>query len=261
MLLKDKKAVIFGVANTHSIAYGIASAFRREGASLAFSYLNDALKKRVVPISEELDGAFTFPCDVSSDEDILNAAQAVKERWGSVDVLVHSVAFADKEDLKGRFIDTSREGFKIAMDISAYSLIAICKAFEPLLNPHSSVLCMTYYGSQKTIPNYNVMGVAKAALEASVRYLAVDLGKNDIRVNAISAGPIRTLASSGISGFHQIGELFEQRAPIHRLVNIRQLREKFFTQTMAFNALDCSNFNYVNETEKRASSQLFGALF
>ena len=223
MLLNNKKAVIFGVANTHSIAYGIASAFRREGASLAFSYLNDALKKRVLPIADELEGDFTFPCDVSSDADISNAAQAVKEQWGSVDILVHSVAFAAKEDLKGRFIDTSRDGFKMALDISAYSLIAMCKAFEPLLSPNASVLCMTYYGSQKTIPNYNVMGVAKAALEASVRYLAVDMGKNNVRVNAISAGPIRTLASSGISGFHQIGELFEQRAPLHHLVSIQEI--------------------------------------
>ena len=185
MILEGKKAVIFGVANKHSIAYGISSAFRREGASLAFSYLNDALKKRVEPISEELSGDFTFPCDVSSDEDIARSAELVAEKWGKIDVLVHSVAFASKDDLKGRYLDTSRDGFRLALDVSAYSLVALCKAFEPLLNPGASVLCMTYYGSEKMIPNYNVMGVAKAALEASVRYLATDFGPMNVRVNAI----------------------------------------------------------------------------
>lgn len=223
MLLKGKKAVIFGVANTHSIAYGIASAFRREGAELAFSYLNDALRKRVMPISDELGGAFTFPCDVALDEDVTNAADLVQKEWGSVDVIVHSVAFAAKDDLKGRFLDTSRKGFQLALDISAFSLVAICKAFEPLLHPGSSVLCMTYYGAQKMIPNYNVMGVAKAALESSVRYLATDLGSMNVRINAISAGPIRTLASSGISGFHHIGDMFTQRAPIKHLVSIDEI--------------------------------------
>ena len=223
MILEGKKAVIFGVANKHSIAYGISSAFRREGAQLSFSYLNDALKKRVDPISEELSGDFTFPCDVSSDEDIARSAELVKEKWGKVDILVHSVAFASKDDLKGRYLDTSRDGFKLALDVSAYSLVALCKAFEPLLTPGASVICMTYYGSEKMIPNYNVMGVAKAALEASVRYLATDFGPVNVRVNAISAGPIRTLASSGISDFHQIGAMFEKRAPLHRLVTIDEV--------------------------------------
>jgi enoyl-[acyl-carrier protein] reductase I len=236
MLLEGKKAVIFGVANKHSIAYGISSAFQRQGAKLAFSYLNDALKKRVEPISEELGGDFTFPCDVSSDEDIARSAELVKERWGTVDILVHSVAFAARDDLKGRFLDTSREGFRLALDVSAYSLVALCKAFEPLLNPNASILCMTYYGSQKMIPNYNVMGVAKAALESSVRYLATDFGPVGIRVNAISAGPIRTLASSGISDFHQIGNMFEQRAPLRRLVTIDEVGN-----TAAFLASDLSS--------------------
>ena len=223
MLLEGKKAVIFGVANKHSIAYGISSAFRREGARLSFSYLNDALKKRVDPISAELGGDFTFPCDVSSDEDIARSAETVKEQWGQVDILVHSVAFASRDELKGRFLNTSREGFKLALDISAYSLVGLCRAFEPLLAPNASIICMTYYGSQKMIPNYNVMGVAKAALEASVRYLATDFGPTGVRVNAISAGPIRTLASSGISDFHQIGAMFEQRSPMHRLVTIDEV--------------------------------------
>ena len=223
MLLEGKKAAIFGVANKHSIAYGISSAFQREGAQLCFNYLGDALKKRVEPISEELGGDFIFPCDVSKDEEIAAAAELVKEKWGKLDILVHSVAFANRDDLKGRYLDTSREGFRLALDISAYSLVALCKAFEPLLNPGASILCMTYYGAQKVITNYNVMGVAKAALEASVRYLAKDFGPADIRVNAISAGPIRTLAASGIGDFHQIGSIFSSRAPKGRLVTIEEV--------------------------------------
>lgn len=223
MLLEGKKAAIFGVANQRSIAYGISSAFKREGAQLCFSYLGDALKKRVEPICADLGGDFTFPCDVASDEDIARAAEMVAEKWGKLDILVHSVAFANRENLKGRYLDTSRDDFKLAMDISAYSLVGLCRAFAPLLNPGASILCMTYYGAQKVITNYNVMGVAKAALEASVRYLAKDFGPDNIRVNAISAGPIRTLAASGIGDFHQIGELFSARAPMGRLVTIDEV--------------------------------------
>lgn len=218
MLLKDKKCLIFGVANNRSIAYGIASAFRDNGARLAFSYAGDAIHKRVEPISEELGGEFTFPCDVTSDEQIAAAAELVKEKWGGVDVLVHSVAFANREDLTHRFIETSRDGFATALNISAYSLTALCHAFEPLLNPNASVLTMTYYGAQKIITNYNVMGVAKAALEASVRYLSADLGAKGARINAISAGPIKTLASSGISDFKLIFNHIEEHAPLHRNV-------------------------------------------
>ena len=220
MLLKDKKIAIFGVANNKSIAYGIAKAFKDNGARLAFSYVGEAIQKRVEPISEELGGEFTFACDVSSDESIANAAATVKEKWGNIDVLVHSVAFAAREDLTGRFIDTSRAGFALALDVSAYSLPALCRAFENQLNPGGSVLTMTYYGSQKVITNYNVMGVAKAALEASVRYLAPDLGANNVRVNAISAGPIRTLAASGISGFKDIFNHIAEHAPLRRNVTI-----------------------------------------
>ena len=157
MLLKDKKCLIFGVANNRSIAYGIASCFKEQGARLAFSYAGEAIHKRVEPISEELGGEFIFPCDVTSDEDIAAAAALVKEKWGSVDVLVHSVAFANREDLTKRFIETSRDGFATALNVSAYSLTALCHAFEPMLNPGASVLTMTYYGAQKIITNYNVM--------------------------------------------------------------------------------------------------------
>lgn len=223
MLLEGKNAVIFGVANTRSMAYGIASAFKREGAKLAFSYAGEAIQKRVLPISEELGGEFTFPCDVTSDEEIEAAMQLVKERWGSVDILVHSIAFAPKADLEGRFLDTSRDGFKTAMDVSVYSLPALCHAFEPILNPGGSVIAMTYYGAQKVIGNYNVMGVAKAALEASVRYLAVDLGQKDIRINAISSGPIKTLAASGVSGFRHMLTHIEEHAPLHRNVTIENV--------------------------------------
>lgn len=219
MLLQNKKCLIFGVANTKSIAYGIASAFRQQGARLAFNYAGEAIQKRVTPISAELEGEFIFPCDVTSDEQIAAAAEQVKEKWGTVDVLVHSVAFANREDLNHRFIETTREGFHVALDISAYSLPALCHAFEPLLNPGGSVLTMTYYGAQKIITNYNVMGVAKAALEASVRYLSVDLGAKNVRVNAISAGPIKTLAASGISDFKQIFSHIEEHAPLHRNVS------------------------------------------
>lgn len=236
MLLEGKKVLIFGVANNKSIAYGIAAQFKAQGARLAFSYVGDALKKRVEPIAEELDGEFTFQCDVTSDGDIAAAADYVKEQWGDVDIIVHSVAFANREDLKNRYIDTTRDGFKLALDVSAYSLVALCSAFEPLLTPGGSVMTMSYYGAQKVITNYNVMGVAKAALEASVRYLSVDLGEKGVRVNAISAGPIKTLAASGISGFKNIFNHIEERAPLRRNVTTDDVG-----RTAVYLASDLSN--------------------
>ncbi len=218
MLLQGKKALITGVANNRSIAYAIGKAFKDQGARLAFSYPGEALQKRVEPLSEELGGEFTVAMDVTDDAEIQQAKDTVADKWGEVDVLVHAIAFAHREDLKGRFLDTSREGFATAMNISAYSLVAMCHAFEPLLTPEASVMALTYYGSQKVVTNYNVMGVAKATLEASVRYLAVDLGNKQVRVNAISAGPIKTLAASGISGFKTILNHIEQRAPLQRNV-------------------------------------------
>ncbi len=223
MLLQGKKAVIFGLANNRSIAYGIAKAFREHGAEIALSWLGEALKKRVEPIAEELGASFTFPCDASKDEDIAAAAKTVQEHWGKADILVHAVAFANRDDLQGRYIDTSREGFAMALDVSAYSLVAMCKYFEPVLNEGGSVLTLSYYGAQKHITNYNVMGVAKAALEASVRYLAYDLGKKDIRINAISAGPLKTLASSGISGFGKILNHIEKYTPLKKNVSIEEV--------------------------------------
>lgn len=223
MLLKGKKAVICGIANNKSIAYGIAKAFKENGAELALSWPGEAIQKRVDPIAQDLGAAFTFPCDVTADTDLENAAATVKSRWGTIDILVHAIAFAQREDLQGRYIDTSRSGFSTALDVSAYSLVALCRAFEPLMNKNGSVISLTYYGAQKVITNYNVMGVAKAALEASVGYLSYDLGAQGIRVNALSAGPIKTLAASGISGFGKILSHIEHHAPLHRNVTIDEV--------------------------------------
>ena len=218
MLLQGKKALIMGLANNRSIAYGIAAALKAQGARLAFNYVGDAIKKRVEPLSEELGGEFTFQCDVCDDGQINDAAALVKEKWGDLDILVHSVAFANRDDLCGRFVDTSRDGFNLALEVSAYSLTGLCRAFEPLLTENASVLSMTYHGSTQVIPGYNVMGVAKAALEASVRYLAYDLGPKGVRVNAISAGPIKTLAASAVSSLKDIFNMVENNSPLRRNV-------------------------------------------
>ena len=217
-LLDGKNALVFGVANQRSIAYGIASALRREGASLGLSYVGPAIQKRVEPIATELGNAFTFQCDVSDDESIGESVNTVLKHWDRVDIIIHSVAFAPKEALCGRYIDTPRSGFLTAMDISVFSLPALCKAYESLLHAGSSIVAMTYYGAQKAVKNYNVMGVAKAALESSVRYLALDLGGKGIRVNAISSGPVRTLASSAISGFVAMQDYIVERSPLHKNV-------------------------------------------
>ncbi len=223
MLLKNKKALIFGVVNERSIAYGIAEQFKREGASLALSYAAEPIRKRIEPIADKLGADFIMPCNVGEDEEIKQAADVVAEKWGKVDILVHSIAFARREDLAGRFIDTSREGFKIALDVSAFSLVALCRAFEPMFAPGSSVLTMSYYGAGKVVANYNAMGVAKSALEASVRYLAVDLGEKGVRVNAISAGPVKTMAASAISGFKTILSRIEERSPLRRNITLEDI--------------------------------------
>ena len=223
MLLQGKKALILGLANNKSIAYGISKAFRDNGAEIALTWPSEAIQKRVAPLAEELGAAFTLPCDVTCDEQITAAAAEVKNRWGSFDILVHAVAFANREDLQGKFIDTSRAGFSLALDVSAYSLVAVSRAFAPLLKDNGSVMTLSYYGAEKVITNYNVMGVAKAALEASVRYLAYDLGERGIRINAISAGPIKTLAASGIGGFSRILNHIEKYSPLHRNVTIEDV--------------------------------------
>jgi enoyl-[acyl-carrier protein] reductase I len=218
-LLEGKKALIFGVANNRSIAWGIAQAFHEHGAELAFSYGIPQLEKRVLPLAESLGVSFVEKCDVSSDEEIEAVFRQAADRLGNIDILVHAIAFAGQKELEGRFYDTSRDGFRTAMDISVYSLVSLTRAALPLLSPGASVLTLTYYGAEKVVPHYNVMGVAKAALEASVRYLAADLGPQDIRVNAISAGPIKTLAAAGVAGFRRMLTYVGERAPLRRNVD------------------------------------------
>jgi len=203
-ILAGKKGLILGVANDRSIAWGIARSARREGADLGFNYLGDALEKRVRPLAESLDSGFIESLDVGEDDQIDAFFSRVEQHWGKLDFLVHSIAFANKDALKNRFVDTSREDFRMAMEISAYSFIAVAQRAVRLMQPGGSITTMTYLGAVRAVPNYNVMGVAKAALEASTRYLAADLGPDGIRVNAISAGPIRTLAASGIGNFRQL---------------------------------------------------------
>lgn len=202
-LFEGKRGLVFGVANKNSIAWGISQALHAEGAELGFSYAGEVLKKRVEPLAESIGADFVEECDVASDEAIDELFEKAAGRFGQLDFLVHAVAFAPREDLGGRFVDTSREGFRVALDISCYSLVALARRARPLMPAGGSMLAMTYYGAEKVTPNYNVMGVAKAALEATIRYLAWDLGKDQIRVNGISAGPIKTLAASGVSGFRK----------------------------------------------------------
>ncbi len=221
--LTGKTALIFGVANDHSIAWGIAQAFHAEGAKVAFSYAMPTLEKRVRPLAESIGADFIELCDVTDDAQIEAVFAKAKQQLGTIDVLVHAIAFANREDLAGRFVDTSRAGFALAHDISVYSLVALARAARPLMPNGGSILTLTYYGAEKVVPKYNVMGVAKAALEATVRYLANDLGPEGIRVNAISAGPIRTLAASGISGFRDYQRSFAGQAPLRRNVTIHDV--------------------------------------
>ena len=216
MDLKGKKALIFGVANQKSIAYSIAKKLKEQGVDLGFTYAGEQLQRRVEPLSEELGGAFCVKCDVTDDADIEKTFKTVQDKFGQIDILVHAVAYAPADDLKGRFVDTTREGFKTAMEISVFSLVNLAKHAEPFMSEGSTIITMTYYGSEKVVKNYNVMGVAKAALESSVRYLANELGEKGIRVNAISAGPIKTLAASGISGFKTILARIEEKSPLKR---------------------------------------------
>lgn len=219
-LLEGKKALVFGVANDKSIAWATAEAFHREGAEVALAYAGEAVAKRVMPLAESIGSKLVLPCDVRSDEDLSRLFSEIKEAWGGLDILVHSVAFANKEELKGSFLNTTREGFAMALDVSAYSMIAMAKEAAPLMQGRDgSIIAMTYYGAQRVFPNYNVMGVAKAALEASVLYLAEAMGPDGTRVNAISAGPLRTLASAGIGGFGQIAGHVAGKAPLRRNIS------------------------------------------
>jgi enoyl-[acyl-carrier protein] reductase I len=216
MLLKDKTALIVGVANKRSIAWSIAESLHREGARLAFNYQGERLKENVEGLAAGLAGSKVFPCDVTKDNEIDALFAGVKEAYGRLDILVHCVAFAMKEDLEGEFLGTSREGFKLAHDISAYSLTALAQRAVPLMEGGGSIIALTFHGSERVVPKYNVMGVAKAALESSIRYLASDLGPKNIRVNGISAGPINTLAARGIAGFTSILGVVREKAPLRR---------------------------------------------
>ena len=213
-LMDGKRGLVMGVANDHSIAWGIAKAFHEAGAIVGFSSIESLIERRVRPLAESIGAEFIEPADVGSDEQLRDVFTKWNAKYGQVDILVHAVAYAKREDLDGQFVDTSRDGFATAMDISAYSLVAMAREARPYLHRGSSIMTLSYYGAEKVVTHYNVMGVAKAALEASVRYLAADLGPDGIRVNAISAGPIRTLSAGGIAGFRKLYGPFDQIAPL-----------------------------------------------
>jgi enoyl-[acyl-carrier protein] reductase I len=217
-LMDGKRGVIFGVANDKSIAWGVAQQLHAAGAELAFTYLNEALEKRVRPLATSLGSTIILPCDVGSDAEIAEVFKELERQWGTIDFVVHAVAFANREELKNPFTQTSREGFALALDISAYSLVAMTRYALPLMPEGGSIVTMSYLGAMLAVPGYNVMGVAKAALEASVRYLAAELGSQKIRVNAVSAGPIKTLAASGVGNFKEKLHMMEVRSPLRRTV-------------------------------------------
>ena len=215
-LMAGKRGVIMGLANDHSLAYGISKALSENGAELAFTYLSDTLARRVAPLAASIGSDFLIECDVSKEGHIKATFDAIKEKWGTIDFVVHSLAFSDKEELKGQYLNTSRQNFLNSLDISCYSFTEVCREASSLMNDGGAFLTLTYYGAEKVMPHYNVMGVAKAALEASVRYLAMDLGGRNIRVNAISAGPVKTLAASGIGDFNHILKWNLYNAPLKR---------------------------------------------
>jgi len=221
--MTGKKGLIMGVANDRSIAWGIAKALHAQGAELAFTYQGEALEKRVRPLAQETGSTLIVPCDVSDESSIDATFKAIEDQWGKLDFVVHAIAFSDKAELDGLYLDTTRANFLKTMDISVYSFTAVCKRAAPLMKDGGSLLTLTYYGAERVMPHYNVMGVAKAALEASVRYLATDLGKDNIRVNAISAGPIKTLAASGIGDFRYILKWNELNSPLKRNVTIEDV--------------------------------------
>jgi len=222
-LLEGKTAMIFGVANKRSIAWGITKAFHEQGATIGLSYAGEVLERRVRPLAESIGCTFVEPCDVADDTQIEQVAERAAETFGEIDILVHSIGFANRDELTGPYYNTSREGFHMALDISVFSFTALAKAFQPMLRPGGALLTLTYYGSEKVSPHYNVMGIAKAALEATVRYMAYDFGPQGIRVNAISAGPIRTLAAAGVSGFKTMYSKFAEVAPLHQNITIEDI--------------------------------------
>jgi len=219
-IMHGKRGIVMGVANDKSIAWGIADAIAKQGAEIAFTYQGEALYKRVSPLAESVGSNIVIPCDVSSDEAIDNTFNLLKEKWNSIDFLVHAIAYSDKEELKGEYVDTTRENFYKTMDISVYSFTAVAQRAAAMMPKGGSMITLTYYGAEKVMPHYNVMGVAKAALESSVRYLAADLGDSKIRVNSLSAGPIKTLAASGIGDFRYILKWNQYNSPLRRNVTL-----------------------------------------
>jgi enoyl-[acyl-carrier protein] reductase I len=222
-LLQGRRGLVMGVANDRSIAWGIAAACAAQGAELAFTYQGEALQKRVEPLAASVGSALVLPCDVTEDASVESVFAALETAWGGLDFLVHAIAWSDKDQLKGRYLDTTRENFTKSLEISCYSFTAICRRAVPLMKPGGSLLTLTYLGAERVTPHYNVMGVAKAALEASVRYLAADLGGQGLRVNAISAGPIKTLAASGIGDFRYILKWNQYNSPLKRNVTIEDV--------------------------------------
>jgi enoyl-[acyl-carrier protein] reductase I len=222
-LMAGKRGLIMGLANDKSLAWGISKALAAQGAELAFSYQGDALKKRVAPLAEQLGADFLIECDVADMDNLDRAFAEIEQRWGRLDFLVHAIGFSDKNELRGKFVDTSLENFLLTLNVSAYSFVAVTRRARALMPEGGSILTLSYYGAEKVIPHYNVMGVAKAALEASVKYLAMDLGPEKIRVNAISAGPIKTLAASGIGDFRYILKWNEYNSPLRRNVTIEDV--------------------------------------
>jgi enoyl-[acyl-carrier protein] reductase I len=222
-LMAGKRGLIMGVANDRSLAWGIAKSLNAHGAELAFSYQGEALEKRVRPLAEEVDSDFLLECDVSNKEGLDNAFARLASRWPTIDFLVHAIGFSDKNELRGKYVDTSLDNFLMTMNISAYSFVACAQRALPLMPNGGSLLTLSYYGAEKVVPHYNVMGVAKAALETSVKYLAMDLGPQKVRVNAISAGPIKTLAASGIGDFRYILKWNELNSPLRRNVTIEEV--------------------------------------
>ena len=219
-IMHGKRGIVMGVANDRSIAWGIANAIAKQGAEIAFTYQGEALQKRVAPLAESVGSDIVIPCDVSSDEAIDKTFNSLKEKWNSIDFLVHAIAYSDKEELKGEYVDTTRENFYKTMDISVYSFTAVAQRAAAMMPNGGSMITLTYYGAEKVMPHYNVMGVAKAALESSVRYLAADLGDSKIRVNSLSAGPIKTLAASGIGDFRYILKWNQYNSPLRRNVTL-----------------------------------------
>ncbi|CAN2141935.1 SDR family oxidoreductase [Wolbachia pipientis] len=222
-LLQGKKGLITGIINKRSIAYGIAKTLSEHGAELAITYQNEIIKEKLSPIADELNVELILHCDVSNEKIIGNAFEIIEKKWGTLDFLVHAIAFSDKNELDGKYVNTSLDNFLNAMHISCYSFTALAQRAEKMMSNGGSLLTLSYYGAEKVMPNYNVMGLCKAALEASVKYIACDLGPQNIRVNAISAGPIRTLASSGISDFHSISEWNRNNSPLRRNVTIEDV--------------------------------------